>query len=192
MRMFVIGAVTLACLFTSGVAVADVGCNQFSGTFTQALTFSGFFGEFAQGQGTDCVSYNITDRVISSEFSIVVNEGGGSVLSDVLSLTNGGPNGTLDVCFQSYNDGNTNASCSLAANVTTYNFQGDPALEVLRSGNIYDVPTGITWVAYMVSQDVNGTSDFVAISAVPEPASMMLLGTGVLGVAGLLRRKINL
>lgn len=188
-RISVIGAAALICLFTSSIAVADTGCNNFSFTFAQVLNQSGTF--FENG-GTDCISVNITDRTISSEFSIVVNESG--VLSDSLTLSNGGPNGTLDICFESYNDGGPGTTfCSLSANVTTYNYGGDPAVEQLSSGNIFDVPTGIIWSARLISQDNPSTSgsDTLFIGT-PEPSSMILLGTGVLGFAGLLRRKFNL
>lgn len=188
-RLMLIGAAALICLFTSTVAVADTGCNTFSFTFAQVL---GQSGTFFENGGTDCISVIVTDRTISSEFSIVVNESG--ILSDSLTLSNGGPNGTLDICFMSYNDGGANTTfCSLANNVTTYNWGGDPALEQLWSGNIFDVPTGIVWSARLVSQDnpFTGTSDTLFIGT-PEPGSMILLGTGVLGFAGLLRRKFNL
>lgn len=187
-RLMLIGAAALICLFTSTVAVADTGCNTFSFTFAQVL---GQSGTFFENGGTDCISVIVTDRTISSEFSIVVNESG--VLSDTLNLTNTGPNGTLDICFQSYLDSTAGGSCTLAANVTTYNWGGDPALEQLWSGNIFDVPTGIVWSARLVSQDnpFTGTSDTLFIGT-PEPSSMILLGTGVLGVAGLLRRKFSL
>lgn len=194
-RLSLIGAVALVCLFTSAVAVADTGCNTFSFTFAQVLGQSGTFFETG---GTDCISVIITDRIISSQFSIVVNElgdgeFGGLQLSDSLTLSNTGPNGTLDICFQSFNDGGANTTfCSLAANVTTVTYAGDPAVEQLTSGNIFDVPTGITWSARLISEDnpSAGTSDTLFIGT-PEPSSMLLLGTAVLGVAGMLRRKIR-
>ena len=188
LRVLVISVVALVCVFTSGIAMAgDVNCAQYSGTFLQAIQFSGYFSEIGS---TDCVSYNITDRTISTEFSFVVNESG--VPSDSLTLSNNGTNSTLEICWFSYNDGGPGtSSCGLAANVTTYNLLGDPAVEYLNSGWIFDVPTGLNWYTVMISEDLPGNlSDFVAIKPVPEPASMLLLGTGVLGLAGALRRKI--
>jgi hypothetical protein len=186
-RLLLISSLLLVCLFTSEVAVADTNCNTFSFTFSQVL---GQSGTFFENGATDCISVLITDRTISSEFSIVVNESG--ILSDSLNFTNTGPNGTLDICFMSFNDGGAGtSSCSLAANVTTFNYGGDPAIEQLSSGNIFDVPTGIVWSARLISTDnpLNGTSDTLFIGT-PEPSSMLLLGTGVLGVASLLRRKL--
>jgi hypothetical protein len=188
-RLIVIGALALVCLFTSGVAVADTGCNTFSFTFSQVL---GQSGTFFENGATDCISVNITDRTISSEFSVVVNESG--VLSDSLNLTNTGANGTLNICFQSFNDGGAGtSSCSLARVALVFNEAGDPAVEQLFSGPIFDVATGITWGARLISTDnpLNGTSDTLFIGT-PEPSSMFLLGTAIVGAAGALRRKIRL
>jgi hypothetical protein len=62
------------------------------------------------------------------------------------------------------------------------------AVEILTFGS----PTGITWYVARTSMDNGSVSDTFFIGPVPEPGSMRLLGTGVLGLAGMLRRKINL
>jgi hypothetical protein len=85
--------------------------------------------------------------------------------------------------------GNNNSDCWSEAGVSNSN--GDSSAIVIGVKE----PWQITTLDFTVV-DINGNNDeaigSLYLSSVPEPGTIMLLGSGVLGLAGMLRRKINL
>lgn len=187
-RAFVLSAVALVCLFTSGVAFADTcNANSFQFTFDSILQ-GGIRGTFDENGLFDCVDIQITDRFSSTEFTLEAWEGGGTVLSDRMVFSNAG--GFLNICILSYLDsGNQTDTCDRVGNITKQIYDGDPNVEILDSGRIFDVVTGYAWSARFTSQDIGNRSDYFVVSTIPEPGSLILLATGALGLAGAIRRK---
>ncbi len=189
-RFVVVGVALLFSIVAfGGVALAvNVNCAIYPIQFgTSIPTFQGPFSEFGS---TDCVEVQVTDRFISTEFTIEAWEQGGAEFSDRLVLSNSGPGGTIDICFQSYNDGGLGTSgCDPVGTITTQTYAGDPDKEVLSSGLIYDVPTGQTWYAVFTSQNIGTQSDYVLVAPTPEPGTLGLLSLGLFGLARRLRRK---
>ncbi len=188
-------------------ATPDVNCNTFPDSFSSVLAPGGipvlFVGPAAGGI-TDCVAFTFSDASFGSPVGSIFLEGsttpGEAVLSDLIvvsSLLRGG----LEVCFQSSGDSPPIATsgCGIPDGTTfTSSFvPGDPLTEVLDTGPLIEPISGRSFHVHFVSQDTiqQGTgveivSDTGVIEGVPEPSSALLLGAGLAGLLGLVRKKL--
>ena len=149
----------------TNAAKGEVGEMNFDGTL-QGGTLSQTFNS---GAGAATLSFNwaamgdgIHHNADGGDFRLLLD---GTILADY-DVGTIGPNDLLN--------GTLTANANLTAGTHTFE------IDVLRP---YITNPGNTPYQYVTGADVEGT--------VPEPGSLILMGSGVLGLAGVLRRKIG-
>jgi PEP-CTERM motif len=173
----------------SGVCYANPISNQITfgpssgGTVTTGITtesFSGVWGWAYQGANSGNPGFTLANATIS-----VVGGGGG-----IYTLATNGENFTIQIGVDSLTgilslDTLALPSQNLAVFIGTLSITSSTA--GFRS---IGYPTGAVVNADFVTYNGNLSSGQI-IPSVPEPSSLALLGTGILGLAGVIRRKFQ-
>lgn len=210
-RSFRLLAIALPLLFIlSGAALADT-CNDFASYIcaksTPDIVHVG--GGVASGQSVGILLSSNTFNVFTAN-----GKGVGDTVVILAAFANGAPQGTLNgIAFTSsvgaFEGGSTGAitsslqglgfcgsTCNLSFAYVTLGTLGANGLSITASG----VPVGTVFYAELV----NSSGQIVYITpnseasilgrgngVVPEPGSLMLMGTGLLGIAAQIRRKLR-
>jgi hypothetical protein len=141
-------------------------------------------------QITDVGSGNSAQSNLTTQFSLTQNSGGGSVTwspqgtaADDCIVT--GFSGTAPICTETADTQDLNHLSSINTATSAMNSY-DVALLLTAFGiNITGLPSG----EYSLALDAVTSNTIVRASAVPEPASLALLGIGILGMGWVARRK---
>lgn len=179
MRLSFILAAT-ALLSAGLVARADT-------TYTVDETFSGLSavgtittdGNLGTLSGSDILDYTLT--VSEGANSATFSDGGSygeGVFGSNLTATSTGLFFNFDGGDSYFGLGQPNVTLLCFGDDGGCNGDGSTGVQVYINGTIADSPT------------LSGTDQIATVAATPEPSSIALLGTGVLGFAGIVRRRL--
>lgn len=198
-----------ATTFSSGFTVGDYVIDSFGGSGFQSSTFS-------QSQAVELQARRVSDGSAAALDAWLVIQGytlpagSGFSLDPTLSASKGGTTSSLVsyMAWISLTNGTLGAGPTLPAGAistpllsctpaptgapTTTGCSADavPAT-VTASSALYSLISRTTINSATGDRSLYGSTGQVIVTAVPEPGSMLLLGTGLVGLASVIRRRLK-
>src|ERR1700722_11184317 len=196
-RMMLLAVLTLA-LPLAAFANNTIDFGNFSGTLTgtssgMSLTanLTSVYGlpSFGTVQGTDLGTISFTTGSLIAGGSmtmggsfVITSNGGGGLPSGVLFT--GSFTGPVSWQISTLSNGNHQYTLSGTVSGTLYN-------GTKVTGLSYEVTVSTTGKGFFNGKIGVGSGDLNVVSSVPEPGTLGLLGTGLIGLAGVLHRKLK-
>jgi hypothetical protein len=221
MRIATLSLLTILCLALSAPAFADLYNNgatlgntngwfidvfQVSDSFTVSANASMTDFTFAEWVTTGSTPLTVDWAVGTTSFGSDVGSGTGAAITSSLVCTNGSPfNGGLcagGFGYDIYNSTVTTNDLPLTAG-TTYWLSLTNATDSFGGRDAWDINSGASLAyhntlgqvpseSFTISGGTTTSTSTTTTGTTPEPSSIMLFGSGILGLAGVLRRKLSL
>ena len=174
--------------FNGPITITDIGFNYaaaFGGTTTVlAGTYDVYLAYVATGENWNNLSTTLTDNYNARTLVATLNENG---------TTNTNPSWSFNITPFLYNPNLGDLLMEVVANNQTIlgNGTGNGYLEADNTFTVTNRAYCLTNVGCVANDGVGLVTTFSTGTTTPEPSTFLMLGSGILGLASVLRRKMT-
>jgi hypothetical protein len=172
--------------FSGPITITDIGiyyASQFGGTSTVLAGTYDVYLAYVNGTFNN-LSTTLSNNYTSRTLVATLNENGSTTTN---------PSWSFNITPFTYNPANGDLLLEVVANNQTIlqNGNGNGYNEADNTGSVMNRAYCITNVGCNANDGVGLVTTFSTSSTVPEPSTFLMLGSGIMGLAGVMRRKLN-